>query len=266
MACFKHNTELKNRMLYSTVIYFILNAAFYFGPWTFGILMTAVTAAGAVELAKCVKGHALPMLLCLAAGAVFAAINGYTFGVMAVIWLAVTFLTFSRKFSKLPVGRFCYIFSAAILGVGLICLVRLRIQAPELLLAALMAVCFNDAGGYVGGKLWGKHRIVQTISPHKTLEGYALGAVWALIAMAVCAVFMPRLISYPLWFICVAIVYLLFAGSAGDLLFSALKRRIGVKDFSSALGSHGGILDRFDSYIFFSPGLFILYHLMTGGF
>lgn len=91
----------------------------------------------------------------------------------------------------------------------------------------------SDAVQQLVGKKWGKTRIVRYISPNKTAEGY-LGGFLAM-----------SLVSY---FTNIDLMYF-FSGIVGDLMCSYSKRKMGIKDWSKILGSHGGILDRFNSSI-----------------
>lgn len=101
----------------------------------------------------------------------------------------------------------------------------------------------SDGIQQVVGKRWGKYRIVKSISPNKTLEGYIGGFLGML------------LISYISG---ISIVYY-FTGIVGDLMSSYSKRNLNIKDWSFLLGSHGGFLDRFNSSILGLKYSFLLY-------
>jgi phosphatidate cytidylyltransferase len=119
-----------------------------------------------------------------------------------------------------------------------------------LLLAFLLAWA-TDIGAYGAGRLWGKHKLAVALSPNKTKEG-ALGGVGASILVAVIAfIFVP--VSASL--VKSALLGLLasLAGQIGDLVASAIKRQTGIKDFGNLLPGHGGVLDRFDSFLLIAP-------------
>ncbi len=111
----------------------------------------------------------------------------------------------------------------------------------------LGVVWLADTGAYLAGKAWGKHKLAVAISPGKTWEGVAGGAV----AVAVYYVAVSRgLPDWDWWSDARGVA--LFAGVAlasvvGDLFESWMKRRVGAKDSGTLLPGHGGILDRIDS-------------------
>ncbi|MFA7248516.1 MAG: phosphatidate cytidylyltransferase [Dehalococcoidia bacterium] len=122
-------------------------------------------------------------------------------------------------------------------------------------LVVLLAITFaTDTGAYAVGRLLGRHRLAPAISPNKTVEG-ALGG---LIAGAAAAIGIPLLLGVqvrpPGPVLLAAVVPL--AAMAGDLVESALKRRLGVKDMSNLLPGHGGLLDRLDSLLLAGPCLY----------
>ena len=134
-------------------------------------------------------------------------------------------------------------------------------QAPAgaagLVLMLLVATEFNDVAQYVWGKTLGKHKIVPTVSPNKTWEGFIGGWVStaALIWFAG-----PYLTPLSGWGLFTVAVSLPLAGFAGDVTMSAIKRDIGVKDTSHLIPGHGGLLDRVDSLTFTAP---LYFHLLA---
>lgn len=114
----------------------------------------------------------------------------------------------------------------------------------------LLLTWMNDTGAYIIGSLFGKHLLFSRISPKKTWEGTFGGiAITFLVAFLFC-VFTNEL-RFRDWIILGAIVSIF--GSVGDLVESMLKRSVGVKDSGNLLPGHGGVLDRFDAFIFVLP-------------
>jgi phosphatidate cytidylyltransferase len=118
---------------------------------------------------------------------------------------------------------------------------------------AVMFVASMDAFSQLWGKFLGRHKLCPRLSPNKTVEGSAGGLLTTLTLAVLLGCWMPRMIRPQL--VALALLTAL-AGLAGDLTFSAIKRRLGIKDFSGLLPGHGGILDRFDSLIFAAPAYY----------
>ncbi len=140
---------------------------------------------------------------------------------------------------------------STLIAIGLIHLVVApRAQWQTGFALVFLLTCLTDAFSQLWGKLIGSIKLCPTISPGKTLEGLILG----LITVAVTAPFLHDL--WPEASVVALVTVGLTVGcaaTAGDLAFSLLKRRLGVKDFSAAIPGHGGILDRFDSLVFSAP-------------
>ncbi|MFC6355261.1 phosphatidate cytidylyltransferase [Luethyella okanaganae] len=113
-------------------------------------------------------------------------------------------------------------------------------------LAFLIVVVAADTGAYASGLLFGKHPMAPVISPKKTWEGLAGGALACLVGGVLLAIFM---LGEPWWFGVVFGVVILSSATLGDLAESLIKRDLGIKDMSSWLPGHGGFLDRLDSIL-----------------
>ncbi|MGB5601810.1 MAG: phosphatidate cytidylyltransferase [Gammaproteobacteria bacterium] len=124
------------------------------------------------------------------------------------------------------------------------------------LLYLIFAVEINDVAAFTCGKLFGRHKLRENISPNKTIEG-SLGAI--VVSMA-----MPWLLWFsfphfePLQLILTGLIVGV-GGQVGDLVISYIKRDIGIKDMGVVISGHGGILDRVDSMIFVAP---IFFHMV----
>ncbi|MEN6328290.1 MAG: phosphatidate cytidylyltransferase [Syntrophomonas sp.] len=109
----------------------------------------------------------------------------------------------------------------------------------------------SDTGGYIGGRLLGKHKLAPRLSPGKTWEG-AVGAIIFPIIAAGCFSVMAMKNVSPAY---VLILGLLVGVTAqfGDLFMSSIKRYFEVKDSGWIIPGHGGVLDRFDSFLMVAP-------------
>jgi phosphatidate cytidylyltransferase len=164
----------------------------------------------------------------------------------AVFWLLVVPLWMSRRWS-LPKSV-----SGLLIGVLLIlptwlALVQLR-QAGALALLAIMAVVWlADIGAYISGRSFGKHKLAPSISPGKTWEGVIGGGLAVLVYGFMLSPKLPGTLSSNYLLLLVVLVLLVAISVVGDLFESMLKRQAGLKDSSSVLPGHGGVLDRIDS-------------------
>ena len=113
----------------------------------------------------------------------------------------------------------------------------------------LIITILTDTFALFTGKLIGKHKMAPIISPNKTYEGF-IGGMIAGVVTAVVFYHVAINSSLPLSILILITTILSVVGQLGDLVFSAIKRYYGEKDFSNLIPGHGGILDRFDSLIF----------------
>lgn len=127
---------------------------------------------------------------------------------------------------------------------------------------AITTVVLADVGGYVIGKLFGSHKLAPTISPGKTWEGLIGGLLFQLPLILALMVLVPgtNLLKLVLLIIPVGLISVV-----GDLFESMIKRQRGVKDSSSLLPGHGGVLDRLDGVMAALP-LFLVIIYMANPF
>ncbi len=121
---------------------------------------------------------------------------------------------------------------------------------PHLGIFLLVNIWVNDSFAYFCGRLFGKRRLAPKISPKKSVEGFIGGMVFAVIA----SVIYFNLYSFlPVYHLIILSIIISIFGPVGDLFESVIKREFGVKDSSNLIPGHGGILDRFDSFLFTIP-------------
>lgn len=119
----------------------------------------------------------------------------------------------------------------------------------DLIVFLFMITIVTDSYAYFIGRLIGKNKLLEVISPNKTWEGTIAGS---LVGTFVCTVYYITVInsSADIFNVSLVILFLSLIGQFGDLFFSAIKRKFKVKDFSNIMPGHGGVLDRLDSIIF----------------
>jgi phosphatidate cytidylyltransferase len=143
------------------------------------------------------------------------------------------------------------------LAFPLFSLYSLKHIDPYLPLALLLIIWASDTAAYLLGRATGRHKLAPLISPKKTVEGLA-GALAG--AILVTVLFRGRMGLDVVSGACVG-AGLGLLGQLGDILESTAKRVCAVKDSSSLIPGHGGILDRVDSFILTAP---FLYHYLSG--
>ncbi len=128
------------------------------------------------------------------------------------------------------------------------------VRGGSLLIIFLVVLTeFNDIAQYLWGKSLGRMKITPTVSPNKTLVGLVGGVATTTFLAAVIGPFLtPMSISSSL----LAGLLIGLSGFCGDVVMSAVKRDLGVKDSGKLLPGHGGLLDRLDSLIYTAPLFF----------
>lgn len=121
--------------------------------------------------------------------------------------------------------------------------------------ALLLLVWSSDIGAYAAGKTFGKHKLAPKISPGKTWEG-AIGGFLLTLAMGWALGYLLPELSLAFRLVVAGVVAIF--GPLGDLAESMLKRSVGVKDSGRIMPGHGGLLDRFDAFLFILPVLALL--------
>ncbi|GJL37176.1 Phosphatidate cytidylyltransferase [Phytobacter ursingii] len=131
-------------------------------------------------------------------------------------------------------------------------------QTGALLVLFLVGLTeFNDIAQYLWGKSLGRIKVIPKVSPNKTLAGLLGGVATTALAATILGPLLTPL-SWPMALLAGIIIGV--TGFCGDVVMSAIKRDIGVKDSGTLLPGHGGILDRLDSLIFTAPVFFHFVH------
>ena len=131
---------------------------------------------------------------------------------------------------------------------------------PSIFLGCFILVWINDSFAYLVGKNFGKIKLLPSISPKKTVEGFLGGLIFAIVGSYFIYTFSDSL-TLTQWIFISLIISIL--GTLGDLIESKFKRQAQVKDSGTIMPGHGGLLDRLDSIIFASPFVYLFLNIVS---
>lgn len=262
---------LKHRLLtVALILPIIVLAIFFFNQMGFLLFTALIVIWSAWEWTSLAKLITLPakifyvlLIACallvasfMPAGLVLIiALLGWVWALVAVITFAVggPACGFQLQTVKLLMG-----FIALVPAWVAINLLRAGSEGPFLLFYVFLLVWAMDTGGYVVGRLYGKHLMIERVSPKKTWEGFVGGLLLTLLIGLVLQPFVIRNVAMTLVIVVVAAIFSVI----GDLFESMLKRQASIKDSSNLLPGHGGILDRMDSIFAALP---VMAFVLLGG-
>jgi phosphatidate cytidylyltransferase len=173
--------------------------------------------------------------------------------IVVMLYLAFAVLRQSRTLQDAAVDLVAPIYIGAPLGM----LVALQMVAgPKATLLLIATIVVSDSAQYYTGRAFGRRPLAPTISPKKTIEGAIGGVIFGTLFMAIAIIFV-----FPATPVIVRIllgIVIVFLGIAGDLFESRLKRVAGMKDSSTLIPGHGGVLDRIDALLFAIPVFYLM--------
>ena len=247
----------------------------------FVLLIAAATAAAARELQRELGRQGMRAApVPIVAGCVLVALLPYVFGEMFPVGLPMIGLVLScvgitvivAMIWRMPQGSAGYARDVAA-SLSIIAYVPLLASFAVLMIAAdqgaarivafVLVVTMSDTGGLIAGVLFGKHPMAPQISPKKSWEGLGGSLVFGIAAGVGTAILG---LNVAFWVGILLGVALVAIGTCGDFIESMIKRDLGIKDMSSFLPGHGGVMDRLDSLLFAAPvAWLIMYFLVPGG-
>ena len=184
----------------------------------------------------------------------------------SVALVGLVFLAMVTRYGKddaLSLLDVCVILlSGVAIPLALSALLRLRMMeyGSGLVLIPLVAAFCSDTMALFTGMALGRHKLAEKVSPKKTVEGAVGGLIGGIAGMILFRIIFFLCTLVPLHIGWCAVLGLVgaVAGQLGDLVFSAIKREHGIKDYGRLLPGHGGVLDRFDSVIFAAPLIWLI--------
>lgn len=265
---------MKTRVLTAVVALPLLFFFIYMQGWWLTALVFALTFVALFEYKYAVdkqEKHKIsyPMLLLLSAAMLCVIKTDYTAMLPAAAITVMLCFTF-EIFKKEPDFE-CVMKSA----FGLLYIVPLfsflmlfdYLRFGNLYIWMCFIAAFStDTFAYLIGRRSHGRKLIQTVSPNKTVAGSVAGFVASGLCMMIYGWALGRFFSFnmPLYYYLILGAVASIAGQLGDLSASLIKRHYGVKDFGKILPGHGGILDRFDSLIFIIPVVWLFAVYTTG--
>lgn len=258
----------------------IVIASLIFVKWLFVLFAAAAMVLGVLEFSRAlqVAGRRVDVVPQLVMGFLLL-LSGFFLGpwvhwiatlvavVVVIVWrlTAQMFAADGRAhievIGDVLVASFVQLYVPFLTSVAMILLAQPR--GEWWVLAFLILAVAADTGAYVSGLTFGRggrHPMAPRISPKKTWEGFAGACVAALVAGALLAAFM---LQVPWWAGLVFGAVVLATATVGDLGESMLKRDLGIKDMSSWLPGHGGVLDRLDSILPSATAALVMFYLLS---
>lgn len=163
----------------------------------------------------------------------------------------------SSPFQNLSATVFGPIYTAlSFVGIAYFTSYRDDLPQPWIVISVFALIWINDSAAYLVGRKIGKRKLIERLSPGKTIEGSLGGIFFALLA-AIGLSYVEGMPSMPimLGFGATCVIF----GATGDLLESRIKRAAGVKDSGKFLPGHGGFFDRFDAMMFAIPAAILFF-------
>ena len=277
-------SELSRRILFAVIAAPVGIALIYLGGPFLATLLSVIAALGAWEFCRIARASgAQPFDAAAIVGA--AAIPLLVFGVqlrlLAPTWthaVVAGLVVFAATIFRRGIGGRPLLAAATtvfcVAYLGLVAYVfELRYDdyiidargGTALAMFPILLTWATDIGAYAFGRVFGSHKLMPSVSPGKTIEGSLGGLLLAVIVglLYVSYVLHPlaqlalRPLTAVLFAVCISVV-----AQVGDLAESLIKREAGIKDSSTLIPGHGGVLDRFDSLLFVLPVAALLLRAM----
>ncbi len=261
---------MKTRIFTTVCILALIIPALLLGSWFMALLIAGIIIFGGFEFLRLSEGYEKwpPIIsyICIISMCLIlwipAQLHMPLIGLLILFYFSVPIFSerfrVDNAFTCISYTIFFYIIATAFLSV--------YYTNPLFIWFIIIATYFCDTGAYFSGMMFGKHKLAPRISPKKTIEGALGGWVIGFLASFLFGyMFLNKtyILAYPMSTLEIMIASLLLpiTGQIGDLAFSAIKRNYGIKDFSSLLPGHGGVLDRLDSLMF---NIICFYFILVG--
>jgi len=268
---------LKKRIISAIIGILLLIFLIFAGSLPFFLTVSMITILAVREYSRIleIKSKLLQAILSFSAVLVvfnvYLISNNFNYLPSGIIFFIIIFALYLYNLKNYQEKEFIknisyQLFSVIYIGGGLSFAVFLRDinQEPFVNTAALwlvlIATWLTDSGAYFVGKKFGKKAMAPVISPNKTIAGAVGGILTTAVFIILASIFLE---VFNIYYLIFAFLFPVVA-IMGDLFESCIKRDFGVKDTGTIIPGHGGILDRFDSFIFTAPFTYYFIILLLG--
>jgi phosphatidate cytidylyltransferase len=246
----------------------------------FVVLVAVALVLASVELHEALKKQGMTSAIVpISVGSVAISFGSYfagrqepvIFSTTSVLLASLALTVLASLIWRMPKGAAGYVHdvAASLLIIAYVpllgsfaALMLAEAQGAARVVTFLLIVVMSDTGGYIAGVLFGKHPMAPKISPKKSWEGVAGSLILGSAAGVCMAIFALKV---PFWVGIILGVSLVAVGTCGDLIESIIKRDLGIKDMSSFVPGHGGVMDRLDSLLVAAPVAWLIMYLFVPG-
>jgi phosphatidate cytidylyltransferase len=262
--------QLMVRSISGAIFVLLMVLAIFSSVYTAGLMFVLLTAGALHEYYRlyALKSALWPLLggivlFSLGALVIYGELP-LRFAWIALIFPVIILATDLSRKRKSPAANtiitsWIYIIPAFLMGLYMVA--DSADEGAKIMLSFFILLWSNDSGAYLWGKLLGKHKLYPAVSPGKTWEGCVGGGITAIIAAIIISQYFIETYTLTDWIVA-AVLTAIFA-TLGDLYESLLKRSAGVKDSGKIMPGHGGVLDRFDGYLFALPVVFVYFYALS---
>jgi len=262
---------MKTRVISAAIITAIFVPFLLAGGIPFAVFMSIMGVCGLYELFKVRENkkkfptflkfmaYVIVVLFCLNNFTSIEFKSSFEYSTMAfIIFLFLSPIVFINDLKKYNFNDALFLIgSTMFIGLSFNLIIITRNFDMSYVIYLLLITVITDTFALITGMLVGKNKLCPSISPNKTVEGLIGGL---LMGTFVSSAFYVTVINQNITLLSIGIITLLLClvAELGDLVFSAIKRDYGIKDFSNLIPGHGGILDRFDSLIFVTLAFIVI--------
>lgn len=262
-SSFSGLSNLQQRIITGLIGAAIIGGGLLYAEWSYLIINLGISLIGLSEFYQLCKKAGYKVSLEMGMGLAVALqaatylvlkewVNPLLFSVGFPVVLVIFMQKLFDKNERNPMMTLGLTFLGIIYIVLPFCLVHgIAIHAGFRVVFGIVGlVWINDIFAYFAGRSFGRHKLFERVSPNKTWEGFAGGAVATLIVAFWLSFGLTSLNVYQ-WLVLGAVIAPI--GTLGDLVESMIKRSLSIKDSGAIMPGHGGLLDRIDSLVFVFP-------------